>query len=121
MGELICKDSIMQGQGELDQIDKIFEMVGVPTEENWPLFKKLPNAGLLRWKPRKQQELLIYKKFPVNAPLSSTQAFLDSNGFDLLRRLLTLDPNQRITADDAMEHAYFKEGVKPRTPEFFVE
>ncbi|CAB9502221.1 control protein 2 homolog 1 [Seminavis robusta] len=120
-GELICKDSIMQGQGELDQIDKIFEMVGVPTEENWPLFKKLPNAGLLRWKPRKREDLLIFQKFPVNKPVSSTQAFLDVNGFDLLRKLLTLNPKQRITADDAMQHPYFKEGVKPKTPRFFCE
>jgi cell division cycle 2-like protein len=120
-GELICKDAILQGQGELDQIDKIFQLVGVPTEENWPLFKKLPNAGMFRWKPRKQEDLGILKKFPVNSPVSATQAFLDSNGFDLLRKLLTLDPTKRITAEAALEHAYFGEGVKPQTPRFFCE
>jgi cell division cycle 2-like len=120
-GELICKESIMAGQGELDQIDKIFEMVGVPTSETWPSFETLPNAKLLRWKPRKQQDLLIFQKFPVNKPVSSKQAFLDSNGFQLLCQLLTLDPKQRITADQAMQHAYFKEGVKPQTPRFFCE
>jgi cell division cycle 2-like len=44
IGELICKESIMEGQEELDQIDKIFEMVGVPTSETWQSFETLPNA-----------------------------------------------------------------------------
>merc|ERR1711862_535180 len=32
-GELICKEAILQGQGELDQIEKIIGMVGLPTVE----------------------------------------------------------------------------------------
>lgn len=121
LGELICKDAILQGQGELDQIDKIFELLGVPTEENWPLFKKLPNAGMFRWNKDKEDENKLLKRFPVNAPLSSSQAFLDSNGFDLLAKMLTLDPKKRITADEALKHPFFHEGVKPKNPEFFVE
>jgi serine/threonine protein kinase len=96
-------------------------MVGIPTEENWPLFQQLPNANMFRWKPRKQEELEIYKRFPINSPVSSTQAFLDSNGFDLLQKLLTLDPNKRISAKDALDHEYFHTGVKPSVPRFFCE
>jgi cell division cycle 2-like protein len=45
-GELICiGEAMLQGQGELDQIDKIFQMVGVPTNDNWPDFEQLPNAA----------------------------------------------------------------------------
>lgn len=119
--ELICKECVLQGQGELDQIDKIFSLVGVPTEENWPLFQQLPSAGMFRWKPKTRQQLEIYKRFPINAPVSTKQAFLDSNGFDLLQELLTLDPSKRISAADALEHKYFAEGVAPATPRFFVE
>lgn len=119
--ELICKESVLQGQGELDQIDKIFSLVGIPTEQNWPLFEKLLSAGMFRWKNRKQEELEIFKRFPVNAPVSATQAFLDSNGFDMLQKLLTLDPSKRITASEALDHAYFREGVAPKTPKFFCE
>lgn len=119
-GELICKDAIMQGQGELDQIDQIFSMVGVPNEGTWPGFDGLPNAGLFRWKPRKQEELLLPQKFRVTASQSGNkQAFLDNNGYNLLEMLLTLDPSKRIAAKQAESHPYFTEGVKPQVPRFF--
>jgi cell division cycle 2-like len=120
-GELIRREAIMPGQGELDQIDQIFSMVGVPTPESWPSFENLPNAGLFRWKPRLQKDLLLPKLFPIASPTSggSKQAFLDANGYDLLQRMLTCDPGQRITAKQALEHAYFTQGVQPTMPHFF--
>jgi serine/threonine protein kinase len=34
---------------------------------------------------------------------------MDEQGFDLMMQMLTLDPKQRITAEDALKHAYFNE------------
>ena len=118
-GELICKEAILQGQGELDQIDQIFSLLGIPDEDSWPSFQKLPNAGLFRWKPKSKEEILLPKKFPVAKPVSANQAFLDSAGFDLLSGLLTLDPSKRLTSEQALNHAYFREGVAPKRPHFF--
>lgn len=118
-GELIRKDAVLKGQGELDQIDQIFELVGVPNETTWPTFTTLPNAGLFRWKPHKKEDLQLPKKFPVGAVGSGNQAFLDGNGYDLLSKLLTLDPSKRITAEQALCHKYFIEGVAPSVPRFF--
>ena len=44
---------------------------------------------------------------------------LTNKGADLLSSLLTLDPEKRISASEALEHAYFKEDPKPKHPEFF--
>ena len=118
-GELIAKDAIMQGQGELDQIDKIFSLVGVPTETTWPGFSALPNVGLFRWKPKSKEETMLRRTFPVAAPVSGNRAFLDSNGYDLLAQLLALDPSKRLTAQAAIDHPYFSQGVAPTTPRFF--
>lgn len=118
-GELITKEAMIQGQGELDQTDKIFRLVGAPTEENWPGFSKLPNTSIFRWKKGKEKPLLPLK-YPVNSP-SGGQSFLDNNGFDLLSKLLTLDPERRISAEEALRHAYFHEGVPRQTPHFFFD
>lgn len=43
-GELVLKEPIFPGQGEIDQIGRIFKMLGAPTDAVWPGFSKLPNA-----------------------------------------------------------------------------
>ncbi len=102
-----------------DQIDKIFKLVGIPTDESWPDFSKLPSSGIFRWKSLKGGSELA-SKFPVNSP-SGGQAFLDGNGFDLLTKLLTLNPKKRITAEQALNHPYFKEGVEKQMPTFYFD
>lgn len=114
-GELLKKKAILQGQGELDQIDLIFKLIGAPDDTTWPEFKSLPNSNLLRWRNKKEPQ--IFSTFPVNS-LIGGQTYLDANGFDLLRRLLTLNPQERFTAQDALDHKYFKEGVEKKTPHF---
>lgn len=114
-------NAILKGQGELDQIDQIFSLVGVPNEHSWPSFAKLPHANLLRWKSIADADILLPKQFPVaSVGLSSHQTFLDANGYQLLRGLLTLDPSQRLTSPQAAQHAYFREGVAPQIPCFFA-
>lgn len=118
-GELIMggKEAVLTGQGELDQIDRIFTLLGGPTEQTWPSFDQLPNAGLFRWKSSDNSSQLS-QQFPVAQPLAGGQSFLDADGFALLQGLLTLDPLQRLTAGEALEHAYFQNCVKPKRPQF---
>jgi cell division cycle 2-like len=116
--------AIIKGRGELDQIDAIFQLLGVPTEVAWPSFSTLPNANLLRWKPIPEADILFPKLFPsmdsTNATISlSNQSYLDRNGHDLLRQLLQLDPQKRIDANHALQHCYFTDGaITPQIPNF---
>jgi len=114
-GELLKKGAILQGRGELDQIDLIFNLLGAPTRDNWSDFSSLPNASTFRW--RKGNSSNLEKKFPINS-FSGSQTFLDKNGFDLLKRLLILNPESRISAQEALHHRYFKEGVEKQSPVF---
>lgn len=117
-GELLTKEAILQGRGELDQIDLIFKLLGAPTRFNWSGFASLPNASTFRWKKKDGSNLK--NRFPVNS-FSGNQTFLDPNGFDLLGKLLILDPALRISAREALNHRYFKEGVEMQTPCFSCE
>lgn len=117
-GELLKKKALMEGQGELDQINKIIDLVGAPTETNWPDFQSLPNAKMFRW--RSKGPATLSTTFPVNT-FTGGQTYLDPNGFDLLRQLLTLDPNQRISGEEALKHPYFKTGVERQVPRFIFD
>ena len=43
-GELISREALFPGKGEIDQLGLIFKLLGRPTEENWPGFNRLPLA-----------------------------------------------------------------------------
>lgn len=56
-GEFILGEVMLPGQGEADQITKIFRAIGAPNEEKWPGFSTLPNAGKVTWKASSRGKL----------------------------------------------------------------
>eukprot|EP00128_Syssomonas_multiformis_P006224 Colp12_sorted_trinity150504_noHs@6808 len=77
-----------------DQLLRIFKVLGTPTPETWPQITEYPD-----YKPN----------FPIYPPqsLQSVCPNLDPYGLDLLTRMLKYQPDQRISADEAMTHPYF--------------
>jgi len=92
--ELVTKQPLFPGDSEIDQLYRIFRVCGTPTEAIWPGVSKLPD-----WKPT----------FPQWSPkqMASIVPGLDEHGVDLLTRLLTYEPNHRISGKDALQHPYF--------------
>lgn len=74
----------MLGDSDLEQLGKIFNVLGTPNEQNWPFAQLLPN----------------YVSFEARSPMNLAELFSRSRGaeLDLLRAMLTLDPARRITA-----------------------
>lgn len=109
-GELLTKQPLLQGKNEVDQLSKIFELCGIPTDESWPGFKRLPNARSLRL-PRTQQNVgaVIRAKFP----------FLTTVGTSLLSGLLALCPTERPSAKEVLSHPYFEENPRPKSTSMF--
>lgn len=100
------------GQSDIDQIYKIFDIMGLPNEEDWPVNSVIP-----------------LKSFSSNSNLSNNGDILkkiipniDDTGLDLLRKLLDFNMNNRISARNALNHFYFtqfeaesKENTIPET------
>lgn len=109
-GELLTREPLLQGKNEVDELTKIFELCGVPTEESWPGFRRLPNARSLRL-PKNPQAAgsVIRARFPL----------LTAAGSALLSGLLSLDPARRITAKDMLTHEYFKQDPRPKHESMF--
>ncbi|PON21201.1 CMGC/CDK protein kinase [Trichoderma gamsii] len=112
-GELIAREPLLQGSNEVDQISKIFQLCGFPTDESWPSFRRLPNARSLRLPPKQQQQAatgsVIRAKFPS----------LTTAGASLLNSLLALDPDKRPSAKEMLEHEYFRQDPKPKPESLF--
>ncbi|KAK8564497.1 hypothetical protein V6N13_005296 [Hibiscus sabdariffa] len=101
------------GKTEFDQLDMIFRTLGTPNERIWPGFSKLPGVKV---NFVKHQYNLLRKKFPATS-FTGTPVLSDA-GFDLLNKLLTYDPEKRITAEDALNHMWFCEVPLPKTKAF---
>lgn len=82
------------GDSEIDQIFKIFKVLGTPNENNWPDALKLND-----FKP-------TFPKFR-GMQMSEHTPTLNEMEVDLLMGLVALDPNRRISALAAMQHPYF--------------
>ena len=89
--ELILKQPLFKGEYEIEQLFKIFHVLGTPNKEIWPDVETLPNYS---------------PNFPKFKPIKFEDYFigLDKNGIDLLKQMLVYDPNQRITAKQALMH-----------------
>ncbi|KAM4055372.1 kinase [Hirsutella rhossiliensis] len=109
-GELMTREPLLQGRNEVDQMSRIFELCGVPTEESWPKFRRLPNAGSLKLpKTPLTTGSVIRARFPN----------LTTAGAALLNSLLALDPDRRPTAAKMLQHEYFRQDPKPKPENLF--
>lgn len=92
---------LFTGISEIDQLFQIFSKLSTPTSESWPGFSSLPN---------------YHFEFPnwQRRPLKRLFPNISDVGIDLLTKLLIYNPDQRISAEDALRHPYFSSQV----PEF---
>lgn len=96
MAEMYTGRPLFPGTTNEDQLQKIFRFLGTPNEQTWPNITQLPE-----YKPSQ----VIYPAQHISQILTS----VDSLGLDLLNRMLQYQPQLRISAKDALNHAYFND------------
>ncbi|KAJ4489424.1 Pkinase-domain-containing protein [Lentinula edodes] len=105
--ELLLKEPLFQAKNELELISMIFKLLGPPTNNSWPGYSSLPLAKTIN--------------LPSPHPHQFRQKFqyMTAAGIDLLMSLMTYDPDQRISAEEALDHPYFTESPLPKHPDLF--
>jgi len=94
--EMVNGRPLLPGNTDADQLQRIFKVLGTPSESSWPTITELPD-----WKP----------DFPMYElqPWSTIVPNLDAQGVDLLEKMLPYFPDMRIASRTAMEHEYVKD------------
>ena len=95
---------------EHEQLLRMFKILGSPTKDTWPSMSKYPNTKTMMERPGMDKpcasSLEDYcERHNINR--------IGEHGMDLLKKMLRYEPADRITADDALEHEFFKSGETP--------
>lgn len=91
--ELARREPLFQGTSEHSQLVKIFEVIGTPPEIDWPRRTSLAHASFAGY-----QGVSFIEMFPQ----------LDEDAIDLMKRMLSFNPERRISAKCALAHNYFR-------------
>ncbi|KAF1823154.1 Pkinase-domain-containing protein [Dissoconium aciculare CBS 342.82] len=104
-GEMFEQKPILEGHTDMNQCEKIFRLVGHPSELTMPGWTELPGCeGRKEWEVTPRPE--IDRRFGRIGP----------QGLNLLKQLLCLDWRKRINAFDALQHEYFTVAPLPAKP-----
>jgi len=122
-GEEAKMDSKKTVPFQRNQMQKIVEILGMPSKERWPLLSAMPESGQLgslsAGNPRIHRpmglEQWYHQCLKTNQyPTGQSGATPGSEGLSLLNGLLEYDPQKRLTAEQALRHPYFSaHGERP--------
>lgn len=94
MFEIEALIPLFMGDSEIDQLYKIFSILGIPTNNEWDGVEALPN----------------YSKATLTVkPKGLGSMIQDSTLEVLISKFLVFDPLKRMSAAEALEHEYFSE------------
>ncbi|XP_008292553.1 cyclin-dependent kinase 15 [Stegastes partitus] len=83
---------------EFEQLQKIWAVLGVPSEDSWPGVSQLPNYKPEWFLPSKQKPFRTVWKRLNQLPYKTE---------DLVQDMLKVVPADRISAQDSLQHPYF--------------
>lgn len=102
--ECLTGKPLLPGKSDLDQLNIIFKLCGTPTQDNMPNWDKLPGCeGVKEFTPRPRD---VLPRLRGHDPLC----------VDLLDKILVLNPKQRLTAHQVLDHDSFYSEPYPTQP-----
>jgi cyclin-dependent kinase 8/11 len=102
-GEEAKLDSKKNVPFQRDQLIKILDVLGTPTERDWPGIVDMPEYHNMK----------KLDSFHCKLEEWAQGTLRDWKAYDLLRKMFTFDPTQRVTASQALQHQWFSQAPLP--------
>jgi serine/threonine protein kinase len=97
--QLLAGKPLLPGRNVLDQLSLVYSILGTPTSTSWPTVSDMPDYGKLSFGTRS------VKPWKEILPRAAESPHL----IDLLSKLVLLDPKQRLTAKQSLNHTWLKQ------------
>lgn len=97
VAELLTGRVLFKGKSVLDQLGRIFSILGTPTPIHWPEANQLPDFGKVTFHEKAPQSLV--HAIPRITEVPHLQ--------DWFNRLICLDPMKRFSAERALQEKWF--------------
>ncbi|OWM89880.1 cyclin-dependent kinase F-1 [Punica granatum] len=100
--ELLTLEPLFPGVSDIDQLSRIFTVLGNLSEDDWPECSKLPDY-----------KTISFGKVECPTGIESRLPRRPADEVSLVRRLLCYDPTKRATAAELLQDKYFTEEPLP--------
>lgn len=106
--ELYLKRPLFAGKSDIDQLYKIFDILGLPSQSDWPTQSVIPLDSFRKNINLTKQNANQFDAMETSY-LKEMMSTMDECALDLLNKFLNFNVPERISARDALKHAYFKQ------------
>lgn len=96
VSEMVTTRPLFGGDSEIDQLFRIFRVLGTPNPEIWPGVERLPDYNPL---------FPVWNDFALDKHIPG----IGEDGLDLLSQMLTYMPEKRATAKYALSHRFLRD------------
>ena len=103
--ELLMRRPLFRGNSDIDQLGKIFSVLGTPTEAQWPGMKALPDyVEYAEMKPMNLRSVVFPHESNTNSNSTSASHMEHhmNDALDLLSLMLTYNPASRPSASQVI-------------------
>ncbi|CAF0782580.1 unnamed protein product [Didymodactylos carnosus] len=99
-----------------EQLEKIFTVLGYPTDDDWPTIRQLPDHAKMARDGIRMQN---FGNCTLGRYLTKYNIAANGLSLPLLSKLLNMDPNKRITAEQSLDDPFFKKEPYPHNDSFY--
>ena len=96
LGEMFAKRALFRARSEQEQLEMICKICGTPTPDNWPGVVHLSLFNSLIDLSKKIYPRIVRKEY----------CYFPEDALDLVDKILTLDPDRRLTAEECLKHKF---------------